>query len=50
MAQAGRKYGSYEPRVVLHSFCVELLLINHISTLNSEVSVKVKFSASIGLN
>jgi len=45
-----RKHDFQELKVVLQSFNVQILLIDLISSLNLEVWLKVKFSASIGLN
>ena len=46
----GRKHVFPEPRVVLHSFYVQLLLMKLVSNLNCEVQPKVKLSALIDLN
>jgi len=46
----GRKFDFQEPRVVLHSFTVQLLLIKLIYAPNWDFYLKVKLSARIGLN
>jgi len=43
MAQTGRKYGPQEPRVVLQSFYVQILLIKLISSLNWKFDQKSNF-------